>query len=433
MRRLFFMTGLLLLLGLTTYNVKGQNHFVKAVGSHFEINNKPYYFIGANYWYGPLLASEGEGGNRERLIKELDFMKSNGINNLRILVGAEGPDNQPRRVTPTLQVKQGQYNDTLLAGLDFLLSEMGKREMYAVIYLGNTWDWSGGYSQYLNWNGKGKIPYLYSHGWNRFKNYDKKFLTNKNSKNAFYNHVKYIVSRTNRYTGIPYTQDPAIMAWQITNEPRALAIEKIPTYIQWITKTAALIKSIDKNHLVSTGSEGKIGCENDMKLYRRIHANRNIDYLTLHIWPKNWNWIKDKNIHGTVHKAIAKANAYMLPHFKLGKKLNKPVVVEEFGLPRDHHKYSLSDSTISRDKFYKDIFNVLLRYAKQKGSFAGCNFWAFGGTARPLPGQPFWKRGDDLMGDPPQEEQGLNAVFDTDSTIKLVHKYNSRLKVLLEK
>jgi len=40
-----------------------------------------------------------------------------------------------------------------MQGLDFVLSEMGRRNMKAVIYLSNNWDWSGGWLQYLNWNG----------------------------------------------------------------------------------------------------------------------------------------------------------------------------------------------------------------------------------------------------------------------------------------
>lgn len=64
-----------------------------------------------------------------------------------------------------------------------------------------------------------------------------------------------------------------------------------------------------------------------------------------------------------------------------------------------------------------------------KGPIAGINFWAFAGTARPKPGQVFWKEGDDYMGDPPQEEQGLNAVFDTDqSTWELIRKYLLKIK-----
>ncbi len=30
------------------------------------------------------------------------------------------------------------------------------------------------------------------------------------------------------------------------------------------------------------------------------------------------------------------------------------------------------------------------------------------------------KKGDDYMGDPGQEEQGLNSVYDTDTTVKLL-------------
>lgn len=89
--------------------------------------------------------------------KELDELKANGITNLRILVGAEG-GKQDFTVTPALQSQQGKYDENLLDGLDYLLSEMGKRNMDAVLYLNNNWEWSGGMAQYLEWNGKGTLP-----------------------------------------------------------------------------------------------------------------------------------------------------------------------------------------------------------------------------------------------------------------------------------
>ncbi len=36
-----------------------------------------------NFWYGAILGSMGQGGNRERLCRELDKMKEMGIDNLR--------------------------------------------------------------------------------------------------------------------------------------------------------------------------------------------------------------------------------------------------------------------------------------------------------------------------------------------------------------
>lgn len=92
--------------------------FIRVENGQFIRKGKPYYYVGANFWYGAILASEGEGGNRERLHKELDFLKSIGVDNLRILVGADGDNGVPTKVEPTLQKEPGVYNDTILAGLD---------------------------------------------------------------------------------------------------------------------------------------------------------------------------------------------------------------------------------------------------------------------------------------------------------------------------
>jgi len=405
-------------------------NYVKVNGNSFEIAGKPYYYIGTNFWYGGIIASTGIGGNRARLIKELDFLKQNGINNLRILVGAEGPNNEPFRVTPALQLAPGIYNDTLLDGLDYLLAEMGKRKQYAILYLQNSWDWSGGYAQYLNWNGYGPIPYpmVKPNTWPEFINYAKKFHNCRKCKEQFGAFVKYIVTRTNRYTKVPYTNDAAIMTWEIGNEPRAFGNENIPNFEQWLSETASLIKSLDKNHLVTTGTEGQYGCEQSITLFERIHANPNIDYLTMHIWPKNWGWIKGDDIAGCIDTAIVKTNDYMDQHFVVARKLQKPIVLEEFGLPRDKHGYTSSETTLFRDKYYRDAFNQVIKHAKKRDVLAGCNFWSYAGFGRPVSNQVYWKPGDEYLGDPPVEEQGLNSVFDTDSAINIVNQYNKALK-----
>jgi mannan endo-1,4-beta-mannosidase len=109
---------------------------------------------------------------------------------------------------------------------------------------------------------------------------------------------------------------------------------------------------------------------------------------------------------------------------QVAAQLNKPLVIEEFGLPRDRQSFSINAPTLNRDNFYNFIFNYVLN----NPSIAGCNFWAFGGIARPIPGQIFWKDGDEFMGDPGGEEQGLNSVFDSDtSTWRVVSRYGALL------
>ena len=413
--------------------IMAQSPFVKVEGNQFILNEKPYYYIGTNYWYGAIIASSGSYGDRPRLLRELDFMKENGITNLRIQAGAEGPDNEPFRVTPSMQVAPGKYSDEMLDGLDFLLSEMGKRGQHAILFLNNSWDWSGGFAQYLNWNGYGPIPYpmVKPNTWPQFMAFAGQFLNCNKCKKQFFDHVKFLLNRTNRYTGIKYTEDPAIMTWEIGNEPRAFSTENIPVLEKYIQETASLIRGIDKNHLITTGTEGQWGCENSLEVFERIHAQPDIDYLTMHIWPKNWSWIDVKNIPGTLETGIKNTNKYMDDHFAVARRLNKPIVFEEFGLPRDFHGYLPTEKTTGRDSYYVNAFEQVLDHCKRNDVLAGCNFWGFAGEGRPA--NLFWVKGDDYVGDPPNEEQGLNSVFSTDSTVPIIKKYNQKLVEMLKK
>ena len=118
--------------GCTPASEETSSPFIQVENRKFIRNGSPYYYIGANFWYGAILASEGTGGNRERLHRELDSLKAIGVDNLRILVGSDGKRGVPTKVEPTLQEAPGIYNDTILAGLDYLLAEMEKRDMVAV-------------------------------------------------------------------------------------------------------------------------------------------------------------------------------------------------------------------------------------------------------------------------------------------------------------
>lgn len=399
--------------------------FIQVQNGQFVRDGKPIYFIGTNFWYAPILGSQGEFGDRKRLLAELDFMRANGITNLRVLVGADGPDGIPSKVLPALQKAPGVYNDSLLDGLDFFLNELAKRDMYAILYFHNTWEWSGGYAQYLNWAGHGPIPVPSVAGWDAFNQYVSTFFYCETCTEIFKKHIRHILTRTNYYNKRKYIEDPTIMSWQIANEPRPMGRENKFIYKRWLKDIAAYFKTIDPNHLVSTGSEGEAGSEQDMDLYTAVHADPNIDYLTIHIWPKNWGWINEQNISQTLDSAIVKTDAYLEKHLEVAQQLKKPIVLEEFGLPRDHHRYSVDDPTTARDKYYEHIFRLVEENAISDGILAGCNFWAWGGFARPSRDHVFWMKGDEYMGDPAQEEQGLNSVFNVDSTIELIKRYSA--------
>ena len=388
--------------------------YVRVENGQFVRNDRPYSYIGTNFWYGPILASDGQSGNYDRLVRELDALKELGIDNLRVLVGGDGPDGVFSRVEPTLQKSPGVYNDTILTGLDRFLTELAKRDMQAVLYLNNSWEWSGGYGQYLEWAGAGKALIPLVDGYAPFMQQMAQFSVNEKAQQLFFNHLKAIVGRTNTITGKPYSEDPAIFSWQIGNEPRCFSSDPAVQdgFVAWLTEAARLIKEIDPNHMVSVGSEGLWGCENDMGLLERVTAIPGVDYMTVHIWPYNWGWAHAESLVEDLPSACAKTDEYIAAHLELAKKYGQPVVVEEFGFPRDGFSPERSATTAGRDSYYRHMFS------KVGKEIAGANFWGWSGLARPQHTQ--WERGDDYAGDPAQEAQGLNGVYDDDTTVEII-------------
>ena len=420
---LYVVMALAALIGCQSNQAEKDIEFVTTRDGRFYRGDTEYKFIGANFWYGAVLASEGQGGNRERLQKELDLMQEVGITNVRVLVGGEGPDTVASHVLPVLQPEPGVYNDTILQGLDYLIAELEKREMTAVLFLNNSWEWSGGYGAYLEWAGCGPVPDWSD--WTIAQNYHCQFVKNDSAKAMAERHVRYIVSRTNSVTGKPYSESPAIMAWELANEPRAFARDSVTKacFAEWVETQAKLIKSLDSNHLVTTGSEGLEGCEEDSALFRKIHAFPEIDYICIHIWPYNWRWLGpasgpltnglakngETSVVDSVPFASRMTRAYMDRCWDVVKDLNKPMVLEEFGYPRDGYRIELNSTTQGRDSYYEYAFSLM-----DEGKLQGCCFWAWGGYAQPK--HVRWQRWDDYVGDPAQEEQGLNAVFASDTT-----------------
>jgi len=405
-----------------------QRDFVSVKGHQFFINNNPYSFFGVNMWYAGMLAQNEKG--KQRLIRELNFLKDQGVTNIRVLARAEGMGiiNGRYRVEPALQPAKESINGNLLNAFDFFLAEAGKRNIRVVIYLSNNWEWSGGFLQYLNWNGKLSDERMRNTmEWEQMRDDISMFYGCDGCKKMYFDAVRQFVSRINSITGIPYKSDPSIMAWEIANEPRPMRPQAISAFKAFIHDAAQLIKLIDKNHLLTIGSEGVTGSEN-METYVSVHADSLIDYATLHIWPKNWQWFSDTSISISMPVVKAKSLAYLAQHDSIMKKLNKPLVLEEFGMPRDGENLSVHSTYAHRLNYFEFIAeSIFLKHAFPR--ICGANFWAMGGEAVPGSSSSFWHPGDPFTGDPPFEPQGLNSVFVSDKAIwNMVKAINDTLK-----
>ncbi len=356
---------------------------------------EPVRFIGTNVWYAPDIAVSDRG----RLETELDSLKAIGLTNIRVCATEENFD-----------------------GMDILLSELEERGMAAVLYLNNAWEWSpSGYRSYLEAAGAGKQPHPAVDGYWPYMCAMAEFAANEKAVELFREHVRRYVER--------YSRNPAVFAWQICNEPRPFSADsvKVEAFVNYIQGTAGFIKSLDPDHLVCTGNEGAMGCnDGDYVLCRRLNDCPYIDYITVHIWPFNWGWIKEGEVAGDPELVKDRTLEYLGRHLQIARELGKPVVVEEFGYPRDGQDWRNTAGVEGRNGYYALIFNEVVKSAAEDGLLVGCNFWSWSGVA----GQngEFWREGDDLCGDPSQEAQGLNGVYLSDrSTVDLVREWTGAL------
>lgn len=115
----------------------------------------------ANLWYAAWLGSPGSSGDRPRLRRELDRLKKMDVTAVRILASSEGCHLNSGAesklcawsLKPAMQPEPGKWDHELLVGLDYVLLELSKRGMVAVMVLNNAWPASGGMAQYLEWAG----------------------------------------------------------------------------------------------------------------------------------------------------------------------------------------------------------------------------------------------------------------------------------------
>jgi len=414
-----------------------RDDFVRVDGTRFVLDGKTYRFAGANFWYGAYLGAEDGIGDRERLRAELDQLQAAGIDNLRVLAMSEASGFK-RGVRPAIMTAPGEYDERLLQGLDVLLDEMGRRDMKAVLYLNNFWQWSGGMSQYVSWFTGEPVS---AHDpdetgdWNGFMQNSARFYAIPEAQALYRDAIRTVITRRNTVNGKAYVDDPTVMSWQLANEPRPGSDRdghaNFPVYRKWVDDTAGYIRGLAPKQLVSTGSEGSWGSLRDDDLFIIAHASPNVDYLTFHLWPSNWSWMDHQDPAARLEPGLRTSLEYIDRHIDIAGKMGKPIVLSEFGLNRDRGSYDPASGVAARDAFYRAIFDRLLERAQKGDAIAGSNFWAWGGRGRTTNPDWMWKAGDPFTGDPPQEAQGLFSLFDSDaSTLEIVSKHAKAIRAL---
>ena len=281
-------------------------------------------------------------------------------------------DAADKRGDSALQVARLQYDEVALRGLDLVLTRASAHGVKLVLSLGNYWDAYGGTRRYVEWAG---LPSP--------EEGDARFFTERVVIEHYKAHISRLLSRINTFDGLRYGEHPAVLAWELLNEPRGKGLDREGVAMRaWVDEVAAVVKAYAPGHLVGTGEEGfdTSWAGYDERFWRaaasssffeggtsfRLNtASPFIDFASVHFYPE---------LYGVKPGATARAGAHWFSeHAAIARELGKPLFIGEFAL-RNHGGLPLE----ARRALYRGWF----RCAWRTGVGAS-GPWMFANDARP--------------------------------------------------
>lgn len=331
-----------------------QNQFATARDSKFILKGKEFRFFGFNAYY---LQTEAADSRRKYIVDDVfSFAKNLGFKVIRTWAFNNSDSIYPGVISS----KPYESKEQGLIGLDYVIAKAKEYDLLLILSLANNSPDYGGIEQYISWANK----YLSSPSSQIFAHHH--FFTEDSIINWYKFHVNSILTRINTFTGILYKDEPTIFSFELMNEAANSGYSY--SYIKnWYEKTAEYFKSIDTNHLITTG---EIGFDVDAAIYSNLDFFYNsanflfngskgtsfavnsalplIDYSSIHSYPEAWNMNAKAGI------------TWINDHAKISRELNKPMVLGEFGVK--HNKLSVYEDWLSQVKKSKVISAIVWHY-----------------------------------------------------------------------
>ena len=148
----------------------------------------------------------------------------------------------------------GKFNEEAFRALDLALKVANEQGVRLIIPFVDNWVWQGGRGEYAQFRGKPKDA----------------FWTDPQVIADFKATIRFVIERTNTFTGVRYSDDKAVLCWETGNE-----LSSPPA---WTREIAAYIKSLDRNHLVMDGL-------NASTLHPESLEMPEVDIVTTHHYP----------------------------------------------------------------------------------------------------------------------------------------------------
>ncbi len=351
---------------LMNYHILPQENFIYCRDDKFYDSDSIFYFLGFSAYYLQQTASDS---SKKYIVDDVfNTAKKSGIKVVRTWAFNSGQDSLSLiRYSP-----YGQREDGLSA-LDYVIYKARQYGVRLILALENNYSDFGGIEQYIKWADQYLSPVTgktYTHN---------DFFTDDSLKNWYKYYVNKILNRTNVYTGIKYKEDPAIFSFELINEASNPGLPVTNIY-NWYHEMALYFKSIDRNHLLSTGETGyDIHKENysDADLFYNSsyflfngakgtsfvenNSIKDLDYSSFHLYPDSWQF-----------ESLA-GNTWINDHTAISGGYNNPALLGELGVVQEKVKkyrnfFQTIRSTPTRsvviwDYVHPALMNIADRYA----------------------------------------------------------------------
>ncbi|CAK9171085.1 unnamed protein product [Ilex paraguariensis] len=338
--------------------------FVERNGTHFMVDGRVFYINGWNsYW---MMDNAVDELRKPRVREMLQAGAKMGLTVCRAWAFNDGAYN-------ALQISPGQFNERVFRALDHVIAESRKHGVRLLLSLVNNLHAYGGKTQYVEWAWEEGVALSSSND---------SFFYDPFIRRYFKNYVKTVLTRKNTITGIEYRNDPTIFAWELINEPRCMTDASGNSLQDWIEEMSTFVKSIDSKHLLTVGLEGFYGPKDAKRLtvnpefwaaelgsdFIRNSKISTVDFASVHIYPDHWFHVQE------LEDKLKFVSKWMTSHIEDGdKELKKPVMFTEFGLSNQNRDFEPSQ----RDRFYKTVFDIIYKSARNEKSGAGSFAWQF--------------------------------------------------------
>jgi mannan endo-1,4-beta-mannosidase len=350
---LFRSLGIVVVLSfLGTGSVSAQSEpFVTRAGEALMLDGRPYYPIGANAYY---LMEAAANGDTTTVNDLFSTARSLGFNVVRTWGFHDSADSLDPSV---IQYRPGAFNERALSALDYVVLQAKRHGVRLLLPLVNSWDDFGGMNQYVRW----RVVYASLHSYagtpEAVEIVTSRIVTGAKGRSYrvqitsqlghddffrdltimewFRNYMLMITGRVNRFTGIAYRDEPAILGWELANEPRSSDRTGELVY-RWVGEMSRFLKSVDTRHLVGSGEEGFEVTEDgyavssyggqswlfDGSAGVSFSLNTSVAFLdiaTVHLYPEVWNLTGGEG------------NSWIRDHIERAALLGKPLLLGEFG------------------------------------------------------------------------------------------------------